>query len=340
MSKRISLILQYLFFFGLGIFLVWWSIKDIDDEKWAQIRFALRNARFYLAGPVFLILVSSHYVRALRWKLLIEPLGYNPTNANMFFSVMIGYLSNQAFPRLGEVMRCTVLAKYEKVPADKLIGTIILERIIDTICLLFVFGITIAIQPDLYTKLVENIFRIVDEKENKKKIALIGFLIIVGIISIAIALWMFFKKKTFSDLSALFKKIAQRVWEGLTAIRHLKKRFQFIVLTILLWALYLGGGYVGFFAFRETDHYGIKEAFAVLSAGSIGVVATPGGIGAYAYLIENIMQLYGLKQSIAIAFGWLLWIAQTVVILLGGLLSFILIPWYNKKRTASAILKT
>ena len=106
------------------------------------------------------------------------------------------------------------------------------------------------------------------------------------------------------------------------------------MLTLALWILYLSGGYIGFQALHETEHYGIKEALTVLSAGSIGMIVTPGGIGAYAYLIEATMQLYGLQQSIAVAFGWLLWLAQTVVILIGGLLSFAALPWYNKRKRA------
>ena len=152
MKKRVSIILQYLFFLGLGIFLVWWSVKDIDNEKWQEIRLALKNARFYLAIPFLSYLFLSHFVRALRWRLLMEPLGYKPDKANTFFAVMIGYLANQAFPRLGEVLKCTLLARYEKIPADKLVGTIILERLIDAISLLMIFGITLAIQPGLYCK--------------------------------------------------------------------------------------------------------------------------------------------------------------------------------------------
>ena len=132
------------------------------------------------------------------------------------------------------------------------------------------------------------------------------------------------------------KKMGKRIWQGLSGIRHLKKRGQFFVLTLLLWSLYLSGGYIGFHALHETQHYGIKEAFTVLSAGSIGMIITPGGIGAYAYLIEATMQLYGLQQSIAVAFGWLLWIAQTVIILIGGLFSFALIPWHNKRKRVMA----
>jgi uncharacterized membrane protein YbhN (UPF0104 family) len=332
MKKRISLILQYLFFLGLGVFLVWWSVKDIDNEKWMEIRHALKNARFYLAIPVFIILLLSHFVRALRWRLLMEPLGYMPDKYNTFFAVLIGYLANQAFPRLGEVLKCTLLARYEKIPADKLVGTIILERLIDAISLLLVFAITLAIQPGLYSRLVENVFNLEGGGEPGKPAGSIIGLVIIAIIAVSITLWMIIRKKTFRDLGIAVRKIGHRIWQGLSAIRHLKKKGAFLLLTLVLWCLYLSGGYIGFLALQETQHYGIKEAFTVLSAGSIGMIITPGGIGAYAYLIEATMQLYGLQQSIAVAFGWLLWIAQTVIILLGGLVSFGVLPWYNKKR--------
>jgi len=336
MKKRTSTILQYLFFFGLGIFLVWWSIKDIDANSWLQIKDALRNARLFLIVPVFIVLVSSHYVRALRWRLLIEPLGYRPATMNTFFSVLIGYLTNMAVPRLGEIMKCTMLSRFEKIPTEKLIGTIILERIIDAICLLLVFAITLLIQPGLYSQLVNEVF-IASSGEKEKTIpgyvvALIG----IFIIAVIVAIWMWVKKKSITDVKQLLQNILQRVWQGLSAVQHLKKRSQFIALTILLWSIYLCGGYIGFYAFQETEQYGIKEAFTILSAGSIGMIVTPGGIGAYAYLIESTMQLYGLNQTIAVAFGWILWIAQTVVILIGGLLSLVLLPIYNKKKLSAS----
>jgi len=158
-------------------------------------------------------------------------------------------------------------------------------------------------------------------------------LIIAALIIVIALAWMIIKKIKLSDLSAALRKIVMRIWEGITAIQHLKKRRQFILLTLLLWSLYLSGGYIGFFALRETEQYGIKEAFTVLSAGSVGVILTPGGIGAYAYLLEKTMQLYGLPKGIALAFGWILWLVQTAVILIGGFFSFAIMPWYNKKQT-------
>ncbi len=99
MNKRLRTILQYLFFFGLGIFLVWWSIHDLSSDDKSQIKLALDNARYWLFIPVFIILILSHYFRSLRWRLLMEPLGFKPRITNTFFAVLIGYLANQAVPR-------------------------------------------------------------------------------------------------------------------------------------------------------------------------------------------------------------------------------------------------
>lgn len=334
MNKRLRTILQYLFFLGLGFFFAWLSLKNLNEDKTRKIRDAFANARHWLIIPVFLILFLSHYVRALRWRLLIEPLGYSPGRTNAFFAVMIGYLVNQGVPRLGEVVKCTVLSRYEKVPVDKLIGTIILERIIDAITLLFIFGITLAIQPDLYDRIMDTFF---NSRQETGEESGVSFGLIAGVIAaaalLALLAWMYIRKKTAGDLFRIIKSIGLRIAEGVGAIRHLKKRWYFLFLTLSLWTLYFLGGYIGFMAFQETGQYGIREAFTVLSAGSIGMVASPGGIGAYAFLIEKTMMLYGLSEEIATAFGWILWLATTTVIVIGGIISFVAIPFFNKNKS-------
>ncbi len=335
MSKRFKTILQYIIFLGFGLFLAWWSLKDLTADDKSQIRDAVKNARYWLVVPVFIILILSHYVRAIRWRLLIESIGHHTTKTNAFFAVLIGYLANQAVPRLGEILKCTFLARYEKVPADKLIGTIILERIIDALCLLIVFGITLMIQPDIYGKLIDAIFNGEDKHGDTKGIlSVLVTGIVAGLAILVIAIWMIKNKKTFADLLNSIRKIGQRIWNGVSAVQHLKKRGQFLIYTLLLWGLYLSGGYLGFLAFQQTEQYGLKEAFTILSAGSVGMIVSPGGIGAYAYIIEKSMQVYGLNKGIALAFGWILWLAQTAVIVLGGIISFVFIPYYNKKRTS------
>ena len=335
MKKKLFTILQYIIFLGLGIFLAWWSLKDLNREEKDQITIALSHARYWLVIPVFAILFFSHLVRAMRWKLLINSLGYHPRTDNAFFAVMIGYLTNLAIPRLGEILKCTMLARYEKIPAEKLVGTIILERVIDAISLLIVFAVTLAIQPGIYTDLINAFFHSPRDPAKKKipGILIVGTL--VCILIILILSWMIINKKTFADVITLFKRIGNSVWQGVSAVQHLKKRGLFLFYTLVVWACYFFSTYVGFFALQETQRYGIKETFAILSAGSVGVIVTPGGIGAYALLIKKTMELYGLEEGIALAFGWILWLVQTFAVLIGGIFSFVAIPYFNKRKVAS-----
>lgn len=330
-KSLITKFLQYLFFLGLGLTFAWLSLRNLDDQKWLQLKISLQGARLWVGIPVFFMLIASHWIRALRWKLLLEPMGYRPSGLNAFFAVMVGYLVNLGVPRLGEIIKCTLLARYEKIPAEKLIGSIILERLIDALCLLAVFALTLAVQPELYQSLTDTFFPSA-QADPESEASLLWLFFIIGVVITGVFGWMKWKKKTGKDLLNRLKSIIQRVLEGISAVRHLKKRKQFILLTVLLWGLYLYSGYLGFITFRETSHFGIKEALTVLSAGSIGMIASPGGVGAYAYLVQKTMQLYGLNYTVALAFGWLLWLAQTIIIILGGVLSFALLPWFNTKR--------
>ena len=131
MRKRLFSILQYIIFLGAGLFLVWWSIHKLSDHDYLEFIGSLKTANYYLLIPVFIIITASHFSRAVRWKILMRSMGYTPKLSNTFCAVMIGYLANFAFPRLGEVLKCTILGKYEKVPPDKLVGTILIERAVD-----------------------------------------------------------------------------------------------------------------------------------------------------------------------------------------------------------------
>lgn len=330
MSKKLKGILQLGIFFGLGFFLVWWSIKELTPQDSEHIKQALSRARFWLVVPGIIIILISHYVRTIRWKLLIEPLGYRPKTLNTFFALMIGYLANQAVPRLGEVLRCTFLSRYEKIPFDKLLGTVILERIIDTVSLAAIFALTLVLQSDLLEKITSTFFNQTGGDTKSSSLLVIG--IVVGAIAIAILLWMIITKRTVKDVLSFFYKTLQRIWEGISTVQHMKKHWNFLFLTILLWALYVAGCYIGLLAFEETKLMGLKESLTVLSAGSVGMIATPGGIGAYAFLLQKTMQLYGLNSGTALAFGWLLWLMQIVVVLVVGAISLVLMPIYNRSK--------
>jgi uncharacterized protein (TIRG00374 family) len=156
MKKTFIAVLQYAFYAALAVFFVWLSVRGMDHEKWEQLKKSMDHAHYWLLIPVFSFLLFAHWLRALRWRQLMEPMGYKPSRLNAFFAVMIGYFVNLGAPRLGEVLKCTVLARYEKITAQKLVGTIVAERAFDVICLALVFGLTFVFQFEIISSLVHD----------------------------------------------------------------------------------------------------------------------------------------------------------------------------------------
>jgi uncharacterized protein (TIRG00374 family) len=335
--KRIRSFLQVGLFLFLGLLLVWWMARKITSEQWLQIDQSLQHARFWLLIPVFIVLVFSHYLRALRWRILMEPLGYHPSKFNVFNAVMIGYLANLAIPRLGEVLKCTILARYEKVAPDKLIGTIVAERAVDVVCLALTIAITILLQVDTVGQYAGTAISKI-ASSGSGQFSMLRLSVFVGSLLLLVMLlyWLF---KKFRHLSFITKiqTLVKGVWSGLISIRYIKNRGMFVLYSIGIWTMYWLGCRIGFYALQEVSHLGVKEAFSILSFGSIGMLApTQGGIGAYHYIVQQILKLYDINDAIAFAFGWILWIAQTLVLLAGGLFSIIILPIYNRKKKQQA----
>ncbi len=330
MTKKLVSLFQYVFFLGLGIFLIWWSLRSLSGDDRVQISHALEKARYGYIFPAVAILLFSHWLRAVRWRLIMAPLGYRPSTLNTFFAVMVGYLANQAVPRLGEVLRCSTLTRYERIPLDKLLGTVILERTVDTICLLLVFVLALFMQPSLYDNIMLTFFG----SGEGQKIAGFSLYIIAGllIIALGVVVIIFLSRRKLSGPLGVLQKIILHVWQGFIAIKSLKKPGYFIFLSVMIWFLYGASVYVGFLMLQETSLYGIKEALTVLSAGSLAMVATPGGIGAYAFLVQKTMELYQLNSGVGLALGWLLWFPQVAAVIVAGGLSLLALPVYNRKK--------
>jgi glycosyltransferase 2 family protein len=334
MKRKLLSALKYCLFLGLGIFLVWWSIHKMDDKNWNDCKEALKSAKYILFVPVFFIITASHISRAMRWKILMKPMGYNPRLLNTFFAVMVGYLANLAIPRLGEVLKCTILSKYEKVPADKLVGTILIERVMDVICLTTVFIIALISQADIIgeyasTTLKENFF------SGGTKAILIKFSIITGSITV---LYFIFKYvfRLFSQYIVIkrIKQVFTGVSTGISSIKNLQNKKTFIFHTVFIWSCYIGGTYLGFFATMGTDHLPFAAVFPVLAFASVGMIITPGGIGTYPRFIMQVMLLYNIEEGLGYANGTLQWIAQSVIILIAGFVSLLLLPYCNKQKKA------
>ncbi|PWT73956.1 MAG: hypothetical protein C5B59_12070 [Bacteroidetes bacterium] len=333
MKKKIVSVLQYLFFVGLAVFFLWLSLRDLDNERWTQLKSAMQRAHYWLLIPVFLLLLLSHWLRAMRWRQLMEPLGYQPSKLNTFLAVMIGYFVNLGVPRLGEVFKCTILARYDKVPAHKLVGTIVAERAFDVICLGIVFGLTFLFQFDTISSLVDTyiypLFRNKSGKASYERIAII----LGGLLLLLFLLRFLFNRLGHINIVQKIKNIFIGIWHGLISVRSLKNMPLFFFYTIGIWCLYLVSTWVGFFAIRETSGLSLADALTVLAMGSVGMIVSPGGIGAYALLVQETVALYNIpKEPYGQALGWLLWLGQFLSFILFGVISFILLPQVNKKK--------
>jgi|LakMenEpi03Aug12_release.lakeMendotaPanAssembly.Ray.scaffolds.fasta_scaffold54704_2 uncharacterized protein (TIRG00374 family) len=326
-------VLQYILFLGLGIFLVWWSLQQIPAEKWEEFKISLSSANYWLMIPVFFILSSSHVLRSIRWKILMKPMGYQPKLTNVFFAVMIGYLANLAVPRLGEVLKCTLLAKYEKVPADKLIGTILIERAFDVICLVLVFVFAFVSQYDVIGEYAHQLLNDFFKKKTWNYTSGQTFILASTIILILLLIRYLFRKFNHISIVAAILKIIKGIWEGLKSIQQLQQKGQFILLSISIWVLYIAGTWVGLMATSGTASLGLPAAISALAFASVGMIITPGGIGAYAFFLAKVLEKNAVPFEIGFANGTLQWFAQFIIVLIVGSISLGLLPWFNKKKS-------
>lgn len=330
MRKKILNAVQYVFFLGLGIFLLWYSASNLSAENKQQLQDSLRSANYWLVIPAMAILLLSHFSRAIRWKMLIKPLGYNPSVVNTFFATMLGYFFNLMVPRLGEVMKCTILAKYENIPADKLIGTMVAERLCDFICLLIVIAITIVIQFDVISNFAATQFHgvLYDAYGNLK---LTRLFVILGVLMVSvIVMWWILKTFHETKIVKKIKSILKGIWLGLTSIRHLENKWLFFSHTIFIWTMYIASARVGLYTIEAVSHLGWQVCFSIITFGSFAMLATQGGIGAYQYTIQKLMPFYGVPEGPGLGFGWILWIAQTGIVIFAGIICLLLLPALNK----------
>lgn len=332
MQKRLITLLKFGFFFGLGIFLVWWSIHKMSEENYNKFVIALKTANYYLLIPVFFILTASHVSRALRWKILMGSMGYNPKFSNTFCAVMIGYLANFAFPRLGEVLKCTILGKYEKVPPDKLVGTILVERAVDLLSFFIIIVISLLTQAKVvgtYAKEKFNEYFLTQDKT--------AAIIKISIILVTVAIGFFlikyiFRKYLHIKFVQKLKDIFKGIIEGLLSVKNLKNKWLFIFHSVFIWCCYLFGTYIGFLAIKETSVLPILASFPVLVFGTVATMVTAGGIGLYPVFLMEAMKLYNVQESFGSANGWLQWSAQFIITLVVGFICLAILPYLNKPK--------
>lgn len=332
MNKSTKSIFQFIVLLGVGILLVWLSFKSVWTEK-EKIFESFKTANYFWVCISILIAFLSHFLRAFRWNYLLKPAGYSVKPVNALGAVLVGYFANYGLPRMGEITRCTLVSKYDDVPFEVALGTVITERIVDLLLLVGIFFLTLFAQfsqlKDLTATYIYNpmMLKLKGVSEHPTKLIVFVILLFIGLL-----IMFLLRKKIAELLKGKLGNIIKGFGKGLSSVKDIDKKFQFILLSIAIWASYFYSLYVCFFAFSGTSNLGHSECLALLLFGTFGVVFSPGGLGAYPAIITALLTYYGIEEIAAFSFPWMAWTSQFILIVVLGLLSLILLPIINKSK--------
>jgi len=318
MSKILKL-LKKILPLGLGLYLVYFSFANTSEEDRIQIFSAIKQAdlRFVFLSLIFGAL--SHLSRAYRWNYLLQPLGYQPSFLIRTLTVMISYFSNLGIPRSGEVLRATALATYANVPFEKSFGTIVTERIIDLILLFSFIGFGFLLQRELLLDVIGNP-------------SFSGYIFLwIGVFIVLFFIGIRLLKRSQKSWAKKCVNFFTGLWEGMLSVRSMKNKWAFVAHTFFIWSMYLAMFWVVTFALPETSYIPLSAIIPAFIAGGFAMSATNGGIGLYPLAVAAVLQAFLIPYPQALAFGWIMWTGQTVMVVLFGSLSFLLLPIVSKK---------
>lgn len=329
--KNLFNTLKVLVSLGLALFLFWYLYKDGFSDTLQR----LKEVKYQWVVLSMGFGIISHFLRAYRWKLLLEPTGHYPSLPRTLIALLVGYLVNLAVPRLGEVTRCLVLKKTNQIPVTSSLGTVVSERVLDVLSLLIITGITFLIEFEKLNELFSGLFAdklsgVYSNMEQNIWYLIVFVILIIG-------LWYFIKNKIKkSSWWQKLKTFLKQLWLGFISITRLKKPGAFWLSTIGIWLMYYLMSFVVFYSMEPTAHLGWRAGLALLVMGGLAYSApVQGGIGAYHLLVSGLLVYYGVTREEGLSFAFLLHSSQMVLIILAGLASSIIVLILGKKPLVS-----
>lgn len=336
-KNRWSDVLKMMLFLGIGVFFIYWFLLKLDSSQKTAIWQSFLEADYAWVAVCMICSLLSHFVRALRWRLLFAPMGRMPSFVGTFGSVLVAYMGNLAFPRAGEVMRCATLRTSEGIAVDRSLGTVVTERIVDMVAFVVVVLIgLLAMFGSAKDWLYDTLSARFSSLPNMAMIA-------AALVALALIVFLFYKlfwrRLLRYRMVRRIDALAKGVVDGLKSILHLGRRRTalFIAYSIIIYLLYIMGGYIIFRAFDATSHLDFAAAFVVYLFGSVGMTFSQGGIGVYPVMVQLALDIYGIPLEVGTACGWLLWGSQQAVVLLFG--AAFLIYFSIKKRKPQTPIK-
>lgn len=330
MSKKKFLLdaLKYIFFFGAGIVLFIWVYQGQDlGNIWE----GLSRFNYGWIAASFMAFLFSHLFRAMRWRMLIESIGYKPGLFNTFLSILVMYLANSVVTRMGEVTRCGILKKYEGVPFTSQLGTVLVERIVDVLFLLVLLSVVLFLNWNVLSTLIHR-----DHVDVISKISILQtplFQVVSGLMIVTIVVLFIFRKRLMNlPLTIKLLSYAGKFTEGLKSVFRLRQPIGFVLLTIAIYGCYYLSTVFVFKAFAPTASLSLMVALSVLALGSIGMIfPIPNGIGPFDWFALNTLLLYSVSKPDGQLVTLVLHGSTTLFIIISGAIALGMLPIVNKK---------
>ncbi len=318
MSKKLKNHIKILLPISVGVFCIYFSFRNISFTDFTKYFFEI-NYLWVFVG-IFLGALS-HISRSYRWKYLIEPLGYKLGFINSVLAVFSAYLINYTIPRAGDIARATMISKYEKIPLDKTLGTIVAERAVDVICILIIIAIGLIFE---FQKISDKIISFIEGKQ----LSTIFIYIVILILTIIITYGIIKKSKYQKSISNFFLGVIQ----GLTVIFKMEKRIAFVLHSIFIWLMYVLMFWATSMAFVELYEVAFYQFMISFTLAALSIMLSNGGIGIYPLAVEESLGWYGIQSTTGLAFGWVSWLSQTMMVVIFGGLSIFILPFINRNK--------
>lgn len=320
--KKLNSFIKFIIPLSLGGFFIYITYKNTTEEDRITIINYIKESNLFYVFVSIIFMFLSHLSRAYRWKYLLEPLGFKSSLINRTLSVFICYLSNLGIPRSGEILRATSLSNYEKISFEKTLGTIVAERIVDFGILILIIIISLFFHFDLISNFIY-------EKNINIKYVIASFFVFF----ILLLFWFIIAKKLSINSKNIIvikiKSIISDFIEGVLSLKSIPNKNSFIIHTIFIWVMYIAMFYVIKWSFSETYNLTFIQILPAFIAGSLTITATNGGIGIFPLAVAVMLIAFDISKEAGLAFGWTLWSAQTLIIVVLGGLSFFILPLVN-----------
>ena len=332
-KKIVSSLIKYGIPILISVGLAWFLYKNVDLDAIKQSLSEDVNYWWFL--PVIVISTFSHIFRAMRWRLQLRTIGVNAPLHAIICSIFGTYFVNLLFPRLGEVWRTGYIAQREKASFSQVLGSMVADRLSDTVTVLIITIFTFLMAQDAFLKFLAQ-----KEGGASSSVLVMGGVVVAFVLGVVLLVWLYRTRST-NHIIVKLQSIVHGLWDGLASIARMKGKWWFLLYTVLIWGCYYMQLYIASKAFSFTAELGWLPILVLFVLSSIGMaVPSNGGLGPWQFGIIFGLTLYGVGafppstpyDAQASAFAWLVWGVQTLLLIVLGIYAFTYIALDRKKK--------